>query len=269
MKRARFAGAFQLQWATRRGCHPARDRARPANPQRPSREEGRAGEDHEGWWGQGRPALYHVGQGLKVRDPDDQDDREEAVIGEQQDSRLAATGRKARAAPRPNPVERRMSKFLREPPSVRTAASVIVVATAMVVVGGGVAIRLFDHNEYSSAWVGMWWALQTVTTVGYGDVTPAEWSGRLIAAFVMFEGIAFLAIVTAAITSTFVARAERERPQEGEVADAATEKAWAEGRFDDLAERLDRLESMLRELPVIGYEDGPPRAGGGGSSGRS
>ncbi len=163
-----------------------------------------------------------------------------------------------------------MSKFLREPPSVRTAASVIVVATAMVVVVGGVAIRLFDHSEYSSAWVGMWWALQTVTTVGYGDVTPAEWSGRLIAAFVMFEGVAFLAIVTAAITSTFVARAERERDQQGdEVAGVTTEKAWAEGRFDELAERLDRLESMLRELQVVGNEDGPPRAGGRGPSGRS
>ena len=148
-----------------------------------------------------------------------------------------------------------MSKFLREPPSVRTAASVIVVATAMVVVGSGILIRLFDHSEYSSVWVGMWWALQTVTTVGYGDVTPAEWSGRLIAAFVMFEGIAFLAIVTAAITSTFVARAERERDQEShEVADATTEKAWAEGRFDELAERLDRLESLLRERDQAGSE---------------
>jgi voltage-gated potassium channel len=68
-----------------------------------------------------------------------------------------------------------MSKFLREPPSIRIAASVIVVATAMVVVGGGVLIRVLDHSEYASVWVGMWWALQTVTTVGYGDVTPKHW----------------------------------------------------------------------------------------------
>jgi voltage-gated potassium channel len=161
------------------------------------------------------------------------------------DSRLTAAGRKVRASPRANPIERRMSKFLREPPSVRAAASVIVVATAMIVVGGGVLMRVFDHSEYSSVWVGMWWALQTVTTVGYGDVTPAEPIGRVIAAFVMLEGIAFLAIVTAAITSTFVARADREREEHDTVADA-TDRAWTEGRFDELAERLDRLESMLR-----------------------
>src|SRR6476646_12148963 len=103
-----------------------------------------------------------------------------------------------------------MSKFLREPPSIRMAASVIVTATAHVLVGGGVLIRVLDHSEYPDIWVGMWWALQTVTTVGYGDVTPKHSSGRIVASFVMLEGIAFLAIVTAAITSTFVARAERE-----------------------------------------------------------
>jgi voltage-gated potassium channel len=147
-------------------------------------------------------------------------------------------------ASRPNPVERRMSKFLREPPSIRTAASVIVTATAVVVVGGGVLIRVVDHSEYSSIWVGMWWAVQTVTTVGYGDVTPAHWSGRIVAAFVMLEGIAFLAIITAAVTSTFVVRAERERG----IADGAEEVALEErldARFDELAQRFDRLESRL------------------------
>jgi voltage-gated potassium channel Kch len=141
-------------------------------------------------------------------------------------------------------VERRMSKFLREPPSIRLAASVIVTATLLLVVAGGVVIRLLDPHEYSSVWVGMWWSLQTVTTVGYGDVTPKNLGGRLVGALVMLEGIAFLAIITAAITSTFVARAEQERA----VAGAADDEARSEARFDELAERLDRLESMLRQL---------------------
>ena len=137
-----------------------------------------------------------------------------------------------------------MSKFLREPPSIRTAASVIVTATAVVVVGGGVLIRVLDHSEYSSIWVGMWWALQTVTTVGYGDVTPAHWSGRIVAAFVMLEGIAFLAIITAAVTSTFVVRAERERATTEEAEEVALE-GRLDARFDELAQRFDRLESKL------------------------
>ena len=164
-----------------------------------------------------------------------------------QRKRLADASRKVRAAPRPNPVERRVSKFLREPPSIRTAASVIVTATAVVVVGGGILIRVLDHREYANVWVGMWWSIQTVTTVGYGDVTPKDVAGRLVGALVMLEGIAFLAIVTAAITSTFVARAQSERAQ-AEDADEATQDSRVEGRLDELAEHLDRVESMLREL---------------------
>jgi voltage-gated potassium channel len=87
---------------------------------------------------------------------------------------------------------------MHEPPTVRLAAGAIVSATAGVVVVAGIAIRVLDHKEYPDVWVGMWWAIQTVTTVGYGDVTPAHWSGRLVAVFVMLQGIAFLAILTAA-----------------------------------------------------------------------
>lgn len=146
--------------------------------------------------------------------------------------------------PRPNPIERRMSRILLEPPSVRTAAGVIVTATAIVVVGGGVLMWVLDHDEYSNVWVGMWWALQTVTTVGYGDVTPKHTSGRIVAAFVMLEGIAFLTIIIAAITSTFVARAAEER-EEAEEARGETAEQRIEAKLDDLTVRLDRLEAML------------------------
>jgi voltage-gated potassium channel len=160
--------------------------------------------------------------------------------------RLVEAGRGVRSVPRPNPIERRMSKFLRAPPSIRVAASVIVTATATVVVGGGILMRLLDHHEYPNIWVGMWWALQTVTTVGYGDVTPSHRSGRIVAAFVMLEGIAFLAIITAAITSTFVARAAHERALAEDAEDAVFEKRM-ERRLDEFGRRFDELEAILRD----------------------
>jgi voltage-gated potassium channel len=110
-----------------------------------------------------------------------------------------------------NLIERRLERFLREPPSVRNAAGVIVVATAVVTVGAGALIALIDNEDYPSVGVGLWWAIQTVTTVGYGDVAPKQVGGRIVAALVMLYGIAFIAIVTAVITSTFVARATREQ----------------------------------------------------------
>jgi len=143
-------------------------------------------------------------------------------------------------------MERRMSRFLSRPPSVKSAAGVIVVATVVVVAVGGILMRVLDHDEYSTVWVGMWWALQTVTTVGYGDVTPKNLSGRIVAVFVMLEGIAFLTIIIAAITSTFIARAQLERDvtQHGDE-DAAGRRI--EARLDRIEQRLAQLESLVRQ----------------------
>ena len=136
-----------------------------------------------------------------------------------------------------------MSRFLREPGSVRNAANVIVVATATVVGVAGVLMRVLDHSEYPNVGRGLWWAIQTVTTVGYGDVTPKHTSGRIVAAALMLWGIAFLSILIAAITSTFVARAERERARA-----EAEDETRLEAHLDDLSSRLERVERVLTRL---------------------
>jgi voltage-gated potassium channel Kch len=144
-------------------------------------------------------------------------------------------------------LERQMQRFLRKPVSVRGAASVIVTTTGLIVVASGFLMRVLDHKEYPNIFIGMWWAIQTVTTVGYGDVTPKAVAGRIVAAFVMLEAIALVAIVTAAITSTFVARATHLQDVNAAREDEQRE-ADIDRRFDDLAVRLDRLETMLRGL---------------------
>jgi voltage-gated potassium channel Kch len=146
-----------------------------------------------------------------------------------------------------NPIERRVERFLREPPSVKNAAGVIVVATFVVVVGAGLAMTWIDNKEYPDLGVGMWWALQTVTTVGYGDVTPEHVGGRLVGALLMLEGTAFIAIVTAVITSTFVARATRDYEAAREQEDVS-DRDRMEQRFDELERKLDRLVAA-RETP--------------------
>jgi voltage-gated potassium channel len=149
---------------------------------------------------------------------------------------------------RANVVERYVARLSREAPSVRTSAGAIVTATLVLVVGSGLLIRLLDSSEYGSVWVGMWWAIQTLTTVGYGDVAPKEVAGRIVGAFVMLQGIAFLAIITAAITSTFVARAGREysaKQAEGQ----KTDRQIVEERFDSIDEKLAQLQSALSTLP--------------------
>ena len=147
-------------------------------------------------------------------------------------------------------VERRFQAFLRTPLSVRNAMAVIVSATLVSVVAGGVLITVVDGDEFPDIGTGLWWALQTVTTVGYGDVTPEDHWGRLVGAFIMLESIAFVAIVTAAITSSFVERARREHAQAAD-ADAA-------GATDRVLEELAEVRRALEELQGLVREGSVP-----------
>ena len=143
-------------------------------------------------------------------------------------------------------LERQMARFLRKPVTVRNAARTIVATTAVIVVASGLLMRVLDHREYPNVFIGMWWAIQTVTTVGYGDVAPRALAGRIVAAAVMLEAIALVAIVTAAVTSTFVTRSARLQDAAA-AADQAKNAERIEARFDDLTERIDRLGEMLRD----------------------
>ena len=148
---------------------------------------------------------------------------------------------------RVSPIERRLSKFQREPVSIKNAVAVIVTATTIVVVVSGIAMRIFDPHNFSNIWIGMWWSVQTVTTVGYGDVTPTDVVGRIVATIVMLAGVAFVSITTSAITSSFVARAQAER-QAAAAKDQNVASDRSEARHDELTQRLDRIESILRDL---------------------
>jgi voltage-gated potassium channel len=92
----------------------------------------------------------------------------------------------------------------------RVAASIIAVLWLITVVVFGIVEHLVDPQTFDNVWLGMWWATQTVTTVGYGDVVPDQTAGQLIATVLMIGGLSLFAVVTGFITSAFVARAQAE-----------------------------------------------------------
>lgn len=132
-------------------------------------------------------------------------------------------------------VSRPMSRYLAGPGSMRAAIAVIIWAMCVSVLLGGVLVWIFDRADFPDIGTGLWWALQTVTTVGYGDVVPKTTVGRVVGAVVMLSSIAFLSVLTAAITSVFVQRARR-RFGEDDVA----------AKLDEISRRLDRIEDALR-----------------------
>jgi voltage-gated potassium channel len=128
--------------------------------------------------------------------------------------------------------------LLRKELTPARAGWAIASATAVVTVACGIVIRIVDPSDFSSVWLGLWWAVQTVTTVGYGDVVPHHTSGRLIGAALMLAGIGFLTVVTAVITAAFLETVRRRMGDPGQKELLA--------KLDDVNARLQALESALR-----------------------
>ena len=105
-------------------------------------------------------------------------------------------------------LERRLEAAVDRATTPRGAAIVIATASLVVTLAAGILMTVVDREHYPSIGSGLWWAIQTTTTVGYGDNVPTTFVGRSIAAVVMLFGIGILTVITAAITSTFVARSQ-------------------------------------------------------------
>jgi voltage-gated potassium channel len=135
-------------------------------------------------------------------------------------------------------LERRLNTAVARGTTPRGAAIVIAAATIAITVGAGILMTVADRQNFGSIGSGLWWAVQTTTTVGYGDQVPTTVAGRLVAALVMLFGIGFLTIITAAITSTFVSRSRLEQRR----SDAKTPTAEQFRQFDG---RLERIEAAL------------------------
>jgi voltage-gated potassium channel Kch len=135
-------------------------------------------------------------------------------------------------------LERRLDRAVGRATTPRGAIVVIATVSTVMTVGAGTVMTVLDHENYPSVGSGLWWAAQTVTTVGYGDNVPMTLAGRIAAVLVMLVGIGFLTVVTAAITSTFVSRSGRQQTP------LDTDAALAE-HFRRLDGRLERIEAAL------------------------
>jgi len=136
-------------------------------------------------------------------------------------------------------LERRIERKGLRP---RFAAYLIVAFWTAAIIVFGVVERLVDPRTFHSIWLGMWWATQTVTTVGYGDIVPQQTIGKIIAVFLMLGGLSLLAVVTGAITSAFVTHAEAERRAAGDDPTMRTLQGMT-SQLEAIQRELARLQS--------------------------
>jgi len=137
-------------------------------------------------------------------------------------------------------MTRTFVRFQRDPSSVRYAAAAIISTFLVLVAVGALLMRIFDPDNYPSFGSAVWFTLQTVTTVGYGDNPPTSSLGQIVASIVMLVSIALITVITAAITSLLIKSIGREQ-------DAADQQAFTEtlarieASLAEAHERLDRL----------------------------
>ena len=152
------------------------------------------------------------------------------------------------ATPRhPRFMRRQIDRFQSDPASLRNATILTITVTVVVVLIGSVVIWLFGGREYPDLATAMWFTLQTITTVGYGDVTPDTGFGRVVAGIVMVVAIGFTTIITALITSTFVEAAQRQRRAAAEARQNERNDS-IDRRIGEIAQHLSMIEARLDQL---------------------
>jgi len=135
----------------------------------------------------------------------------------------------------------------------------IVSAVVLIIIVAAVLVTSVEHDarraNITSLGTGVWWAVVTISSVGYGDTYPVTDAGRVIGTGLMFFGVAMFSILTATLAHSFAKR-EEQSPT---------------GEFATLHERLERIEqNQLRRQPVRRTRaprrphrtTAPPRIGG-------
>jgi voltage-gated potassium channel len=118
------------------------------------------------------------------------------------------------------------------------AVQIVGVYTVAAVLVGALLMWLVDDDNFPNYGRALWWAAQTVTTVGYGDVVPTNTPARIVAALVMFSGIALISVVSGAAAGGLLRTVQRRRG------------------VDTEQRILDEIEALHRRLDELGA---PPR----------
>jgi voltage-gated potassium channel len=125
----------------------------------------------------------------------------------------------------------------------------LVGVTLLLGVVAGFVVTIVDRDEFPTFGDGLWWAIVTLGTVGYGDLVPSNTPGRIVGSTVIVVGVTFIAFLTAVVTSSFVA-ADHERAAETEKRRREVSDEDTRQLLRDVLERLAAIEARLDDRPT-------------------
>lgn len=135
-------------------------------------------------------------------------------------------------------VDKRIERWY-ERLSLRLAITTVLVIAIVLVAVAGLLVRIVEPETFDSLGLAYWWAVATVTTVGYGDVVPESPGGRIVASGLMLTGIALIPTLTSVIVSALISK--RQRTAQARIEQLESEQAAVLARIE---ERLARLEQV-------------------------
>ena len=136
----------------------------------------------------------------------------------------------------------RLTKTVRKILGKNQLGKTLLVAFLLVLISGSI-ISAIDPAFESPA-EGIWWALVTISTVGYGDFSPVSVPGRIFASVLILAGVVLLALITANLAAYFV-----EKEVEKDVGEETKEEEqYMKAYFSRIEMRLDSIEQQLKEL---------------------
>lgn len=138
---------------------------------------------------------------------------------------------------------------------LRTMQAVIVSVVLLLWIGSVAVLSAeqgVDDSAINTFGDALWWAIVTVTTVGYGDFAPVSVTGRIVAVVMMLLGIALIGVVTASVAAWFVSVTSGEGDREEEQREF--------DRHAELQDRIDRLEAKIDRLVESAESERPPTA---------
>jgi voltage-gated potassium channel len=109
-------------------------------------------------------------------------------------------------------IDERFERWYDRLTLIRAVSTVLVIAIVLVLIAGALE-RIVEPDTFTSLGLAYWWAVTTVTTVGYGDVVPEDPPGRIVAAMLMLTGLALIPTLTSVIVSTLISKQRREEQE--------------------------------------------------------
>lgn len=108
----------------------------------------------------------------------------------------------------------RLVRFAQRLTIGRAVGAIAGVALVLTVVAAVLA-RAVEPETFHTLGEAAWWALQTVSTVGYGDVVPESFAGRLVGAALMLLGVAFVPAITSIVVAVFISQLQERSGDQG------------------------------------------------------